>query len=111
MTPGNWEFQLETAGMDPRTITRCIKADEAASVNGDTAAGRAWAEKQAGKGCVVKEYGVDGNTVTFRIECEGATITSKTTYKGDSSDGVLITKHEGKEITTHVKARRTGDCP
>lgn len=111
MTPGNWEFQMDTAGQDARTIKRCITAEEAAGANGDATAGRAWAEKKAAGNCAVKQFDVDGNTVSFKLACGETTIASKTTYNGDSSDGVLTTSHEGKESVTHVKAHRIGACP
>jgi Protein of unknown function (DUF3617) len=111
MVTGNWTFEMETTGQDSRTFTRCISADEAQSVNGDTAAARAYAEKAAGANCAVKDFAVDGDTVSYRLVCGETTIASKATYHGETFEGVMTTKSGDVEATTHLKAHRTGACP
>ena len=111
MVTGNWSFEMETTGQDPRTFTRCISAEEAQSVNGDAAAAQAYAEKAAGGSCTVKDFVVDGDTLTYRLLCGETTILSKATYHGDSFEGVMTSKNGAAEATTHLKAHRTGACP
>jgi hypothetical protein len=111
MVSGNWTFEMETTGQDPRTFTRCITAEEAQSVNGDAAAARAYAEKSAGTPCDVKDFKIDGSTVSYVLVCGETTVSSKATYHGDSFEGVLTTKSGANEATTHLKAHRAGACP
>jgi hypothetical protein len=111
MVSGNWTFEMVTTGQDPRTFTRCITAEEAGSVNGDAAAARAYAEKSAGTACSVKDFHVDGDTVSYSLTCGETTIASKATYHGDSFEGVLTTKNGDNEATTQLKAHRAGACP
>jgi hypothetical protein len=111
MVTGNWTFEMETAGQDSRTFTRCISAEEAQSVNGDAASARAYAEKAAGANCTVKDFVVDGDTLTYTLVCGETTISSKATYHGDTFEGVMISKNGSTEATTHLKAHRIGACP
>jgi hypothetical protein len=111
MTPGNWTFEMKTTDQDSRTFTRCVTADEAGSVNGDTASARAYAEKSAAGRCTLKDFTVDGDTVSYSLACSDTTISSKAAYHGDHFEGVLITKNGDTESTTQLKAHRVGACP
>lgn len=111
MVAGNWTFEMETKGQDPRTFTRCITAEEAGSVNGDAATARAYAEKSAGTSCTMKDFAIDGDTVSYQVICGDTAITSKVAYHGDGFEGVLTTKSGSYEATTQLKGHRAGACP
>lgn len=109
MQPGKWEFSMTRDG-STHTSTRCVTAEEAGSVNGDTKSARAHAEKSA-KNCTVDAYDIHGDRVSYKLTCAGATIESAATYHGNSFEGDLKSVRAGKEATTHVKAHRLAACP
>ncbi len=111
MQAGEWEFTTTTPAHGTRTFKKCMTPADAASVNGDEKTGRAAAEKSAGQHCALKEYKIVGGTVSYSLACDSAAITSTATYRGDSFEGTMTTKREGKEDVTHVKGRRLGACP
>jgi hypothetical protein len=111
MKAGEWEFTTTTSGQGTHTFKKCMTPLDAASVNGDEKTGRAAAEKSAGQRCALKEYKIVGETVSYALACGSAAIASTATYHGDSFEGSMTTKREGKEATTRVKARRLGACP
>jgi hypothetical protein len=111
MKSGEWEFTSTVSGRGTRTIKHCVTPAEASSVNGDAKAGRAAAEKTAAKNCTVQEYKIVGDTVSYALSCAATTIASTATYHGTSFEGVVTSKRDGKEDTTHVKARFLGACP
>lgn len=109
---GKWESTLITEG-DTRTLTFCITADEAASINGDSKTGRDFAEqkaKKSGSSCVIKAYEIKADTVTYTLSCGQRTITDSTTYHGDTSEGSKTTTNAGTTFTTQVKSKRWGAC-
>ena len=54
---------------------------------------------------------MEGNTLSYTQVCAGYTFSDRTTYNGDSSEGVLTTKMEGQDaVVTHMKGRRLGAC-
>lgn len=109
---GQWEFTTSQADGQPNSIKTCVSAEEAASINGGAKTGRAYAEKQAGEGCKVNEYTVNGNLVTYSVTCGTSTVRAKVTYAGDTSEGDTVIQREGQpDIVMHVKAKRLGDCP
>jgi len=109
---GEWEFTTSHAKGESNTFKHCVTADEATSVNGDTTSARAYAERKAAGRCKVTEYKVGGDTVTYTIVCGTTTIRSTATYHGDTSESDLFTTRDGgPEVVSHVKARRTGNCP
>ncbi len=72
--------------------------------------------QQPGQECEITDTKVDGNTVTWTIQCttQGAemTGTGKTTYSGDSFEGTMVMSmpQTNMEITTHMSGKRIGDC-
>jgi hypothetical protein len=72
---------------------------------------RSVAKGAAARHSTIKDFKLEGNTLSYTQVCAGYTFSDKTTYSGDSSEGVLTTKMEGKEaITTDMKGRRLGAC-
>lgn len=109
MVPGRWEFTMITDGA-PRVFASCMTAADAAQVNGDSASGKAAAEKKAEGRCAVKSYAIAGSTVEYTLVCGERTIRSRTVFHGDHSEGTLTTTVDGKPVTAEVKAHRLGAC-
>jgi len=110
---GKWEAAMTTDG-DTRTVTFCISAAEAASINGDSKAGRDFAEqkaKKSGSPCVIKAYDIKADTVSYTLSCGARTITDTTTFHGDTSEGVKTVVNAGTTVTTRLKSKRIGACP
>ena len=111
---GKWEFAMTTDGVS-RTVTGCIGPEEAASINGDSKTGRDFAEKKGeklGSPCKIKSYEIKGDTVSYVLACGDRTITDKTVYHGEISEGAkTVATNDGKTITTHIKSRRVAICP
>jgi hypothetical protein len=109
---GKWEF---VSTVDGQSTTRnfCIKPAQAQGINGDAAADRAFLEKKAAAHhCTIKDFKLEADTLSYTQVCAGYTFSDRTTYRGDSSEGELTTKMDGKPaLVTHVKGRRLGDCP
>ncbi len=110
MAAGQWQFTMTTDGSS-RGVTHCVTPAEAGGVNGDSNAGRAYAEKAASGHCAVKSYAAAGETVTYSLSCGDRTIESRSTYHGDHFDGTLTTTTAGKAVRTAVKGQRLGPCP
>lgn len=97
-----------------RTVTGCLSADEAASINGDSRSARDFAEKKGEKlhsPCKIKSYEIKGDTGSYSLICGTRTITDTTTYHGETTEGVKTVTNEGKTVTTRLKSRRVGACP
>lgn len=109
---GQWEF---VSTVDGKSTTRnyCIKPAQVEGINGDAAANRAFLEKgAAARHCTIKDFKLAADTLSYTQVCAGYTFSDRTTYHGDSSEGELTTKMEGKPaVVTHMKGRRLGDCP
>lgn len=109
---GQWEFTTSHVDGEPDSVKFCVSPEEAASINGGAATGRAYAEKKAREGCKVNDYSVNGNVVTYSVTCGGTSVRTKVTYAGDNSEGETVIQRQGqKDIVLHVKAKRLGDCP
>ena len=109
---GKWEAAMTTDGAS-RTVSYCVDAAEAASINGDSRSARDFAEakaKKSGSSCVITAYEIKGDTGSYSLTCGSRTITDKTTYHGDTSEGVKTVTNEGKTVTTHLKSHRIGTC-
>lgn len=106
---GKWESAMTTDG-DTRTVTYCISAEEAASINGDSKSGRAFAEKKSGGRCTINSYEIKGDTVSYSLTCGNRTIVDTTAFHGETSEGTKTTSSEGKAVTSRLKSRRIGAC-
>jgi len=109
---GQWEFTTSHVEGEPDSVKTCVTAEEAASINGGAKTGRAYAERNAGGGCRVNDYSVNGDVVTYSVTCGKSTVRATVTYRGDTSEGDTVIQREGQpDIVMHVKARRLGECP
>jgi hypothetical protein len=106
---GKWEAAMTTDG-ETRTVSFCVSAAEAASINGDSKSGREFAEKKAGGRCAINAYEIKGDTVSYSLVCGDRTITDKTAFHGETSEGVKSVTFQGKTIATTVKSHRIGAC-
>ena len=110
ITPGQWETTATSAGKT-YTTTACMTPDMAKLANVDEKTGRALAEKAGGGACVLDTYQHSGNKVSFTMTCDKSVTTISTTYRGDTSEGVITQIDDGKTTTTQIKSRRIGTCP
>jgi len=106
---GKWESAITTDG-DTKTITHCISAAEAASLNGDSKSGRAFAEKKADGRCAISAYDINGATVSYTLVCGARTIKDKTTFHGETAEGTKTVTGQGETTTSTLKSRRIGPC-
>ncbi len=112
--PGMYEItsKVEMPGMPagavpPQTITQCLTKQEPVP-NKDA----------GGQTCVIKDMNQDGNTITWKMECDqqGQKMTSEgqMSYNGDSFEGTS-TMNMGSQagnmtMTTLISGKRIGDC-
>jgi len=114
MQDGMWEMtmKMEMPGMPmempPMKFNQCLTKKDMVPQ-----------KKEKNEDCKMISTKVDGNTVTWVVQCrtkEGIVdSTGKITYAGNSFSGVMKmvmnTKDTGKmEITQHMSGRRIGDC-
>jgi hypothetical protein len=117
MQPGMWEIttKMEMSGMEgmpampPNTMRQCIRP-------ADAQGGSATVPKGDPQ-CEVKDYKMQGNTASWRMECKGANAMSgkgTVTYGGTSYSGKtqFTTKEEGQAMTMNqtFSGKRIGDC-
>lgn len=111
MRAGEWEV-TSTVNGKANVFKNCVGAEEAAAVNGDAKSGREYTEKLMAGQCKFTDYKVDGNVVTSSMTCGGSTIRTVTTYRGDTFSSDSKTKAgSAPEVSSHVDAKRIGDCP
>ncbi len=117
MQPGMWEIttKMEMAGMEgmpampPQTLRQCIRPADVQSGSSTVPKG----DPQ----CEIKDYRMQGNTASWRMECKGANAMSGSgsmTYSGTSYSGKtqFTMKEEGQSMTMHqtFNGKRVGDC-
>ena len=110
MKAGLWEITVKTEmpGMEmpPMKHTQCLTKKDFVPQG----------PQQPGQECTVTDVKVDGNTVTWSIQCNtpGGKMkgTGKTTYSGNSFKGTMVMSmpQANMKITTHMNGKRIGDC-
>ena len=108
--PGLWEI-TETSAGKTYTTTACMTPDMAKSANADEQTVRALTEKAGAGVCVLGTFQDSGNKVSYTLTCGKSVMTSSTTFRGDTSEGVRTRIYDGKTTTTQIKSRRIGTCP
>jgi hypothetical protein len=81
--------------------------------NGAPAAVRAEMERALSKGaaCTLKEFKLEGNTMTHTTVCGSRTVLQETRFHGGDSFETTMTYTEGGVTkVSQIKGRRTGDC-
>lgn len=114
MQEGMWEITSKTEmpgmpmEMPPMKFNQCLTKKDIVPQ-----------KKEKNEDCKMVSTNVDGNTVTWVMQCrmKDGTMdsTGKITYKGNGFDGVvkavMNTKDTGKmEVTQQMSGRRIGDC-
>jgi hypothetical protein len=109
--PGKWEVKMtmEMPGMPfkmpPVTMTVCVTEedleDPQKAVPGDPKSD-----------CKVGEYKVDGNTVSWTVDCPKQKTKGKgeITYTGESFSGVMKMDVDGQEMSTKYSGTWKGAC-
>jgi hypothetical protein len=112
MRTGMWENTVAAASGQTATRSTCFKAADAAKSNGSPAIVRAETEKGMSKsGCTLKDFDLDGNTLTLTMLCGGTTIHQETKFhEGESFETTMTNTEGGVTKVAHIKGRRTGDC-
>jgi len=89
-----------------------MKPADVAVSNGSLATIQAETEKALLKsGCTLKNFKLDGATVTQTMVCKGSTILSETTFhNGDSVETKMTYTEGGAGGVMQIKGRRTGAC-
>jgi len=110
MQEGLWEItiKMEMPGMPvsmpPMTHTQCITNENMVPRG----------SPQQAEECKITESKVDGDTVTWTMECDSpegkARATGKITYAGDTFKGTIKMTMQGMETIQHLSGRRIGDC-
>jgi hypothetical protein len=110
MNAGLWEITIKTEmpGMEMAPIkhTQCLTEKDFVPQG----------PQQPGQECEITDVKVDGDTVTWVLECEspGGKMkgTGTTTYSGDSFKGTMemVMPQTNMKITTHMSGKRIGEC-
>ncbi len=114
MQEGMWEISMKTEmpgmkmDMPPMKFSQCLTKKDLVPQ-----------KKEKNDDCKMVNTKIEGNTVTWVVQCrmKDGTMdgTGKITYKGNGFDGVMNmlmnTKDTGKmEMTQRMSGRRVGDC-
>ena len=109
MKDGLWEItiEIEMPGMPMKmpamTHTQCITSENAVPDS-----------SQPGQECKIIENHVDGDTVTWRMECntpEGkAEAAGEITYTDDTFKGTIKMNMQGMEMLQKLSGKRIGEC-
>ena len=117
MQPGLWEINMKMemagmpgGGMPQTTMRQCIRPT-------DIEDARRTIPQNNDSKCEMKDYKMQGNTASWRMECKGPNAMSGTgniTYSGASYTGTtkLAMKQGGQMInmTQVYSGKRVGDC-
>ena len=106
---GKWEIsvQMEMPGMPfkmpPVKMKHCITQEDAKS---------AIPQDQKNKDCKMGEISIDGNTISWTVECPKQKLTGsgRITYDGDTMDGEMKMNADGQEMSTKYAGKRLGEC-
>lgn len=109
MKPGKWQITMtmemaNMPAMPPMTFTNCVTKEQAENPQ---------PPKRKDQNCELKDYKIDGNTVTWSVQCTGkmnATGEGKMTFNGDSYEGTTHMKMNDMDMTQHFTGKYLGDC-
>lgn len=114
MQPGLWEITMKMemagGGMPATTVRQCVRP-------ADIEDARRTIPQNKDPKCEMKDYKMQGNTASWRMECKGPEAMSGTgtiTYSGSSYSGTtkLNMKQDGQtmSMTQSYSGKRIGDC-
>jgi len=110
MQEGQWEIttRVEMPGIPvqipPMTVSQCITQKDLIPPS-----------EQPDSECTVTHNQINGNTVTWSIECKGEGGNTRgdgqITYHGDRFEGSMkMSMPEGMSMTNHMSGKRIGPC-
>lgn len=109
MKEGLWDItvKMDMPGMPiqmpPQTFKHCLTKKDMVPQ-----------KTEPGEECKIIRHDVRGDTLSWLAECktrEGAMVSNgRTTYRGDTFEGVVNVKHAGMEITQQMRGRWIGQC-
>lgn len=115
MRTGLWDMTTTKDGQVISTGTRCFTAEDARSANGDAKTLRDTLDASFAKAsCKLTDWTVNGNAVSYVAECGGAgahTLSSVSSYHGDTVESQMTVKRAGSTDTLTTKGHRVGACP
>ena len=109
---GLWEITstLNGKSLGPSHNT-CYTPAMVALANSPAQSLRDATEKSSAKsGCTLKDFKMDGNTISITQVCGARTLVVSSTYSLDAFDTVATSTEAGVSTATHMKGRRIGDC-
>jgi hypothetical protein len=112
MRAGLWEVVTTTNGTPSGvTATTCYTPAMVEAANTPANMLRAVAEKRATRsGCALKDFKLDGNTVSMATVCGARSAVVSTTYSPEAFTTVDTVTEAGVIKTIRMKGRRIGDC-
>jgi hypothetical protein len=110
MKAGKWQITMETempgmpAKVPPVTMTQCVSKEEAANPQPP--------KTDKNSDCTITDYKLDGNVVTWAIECkkEEMTGTGKLVFSADAYEGVTNLKIGDMDMTQKFTGKFLGAC-
>ena len=109
---GKWQMTMEMditgmpMKMPPMTFTHCVTKEQAENPEA------AIPKSQRDSGCKYTDVKVDGNTVSWKVECEKSkmTGTGEVTYTADSYTGKADMKMQDREMHAKYSGKYLGAC-
>jgi hypothetical protein len=112
MRAGLWEVTstLDGKSAGPSHNT-CYTPAMVAPSNSSAKTIREGTEKQTIKsGCTLKDFKMDGTTISTTQVCGARTLVVSSTYSRDAFESVVTTTEAGVSKVVRMKHRRIGDC-
>jgi hypothetical protein len=112
MRAGLWEITSTLNGKSPGpSHNTCYTPAMVALGNSPAKSLREATEKSSAKsGCTLKDFKMDGNTISMTQVCGARTLVVLSTYSLDAFDTVATSTEAGVSTATHMKGQRIGDC-
>jgi hypothetical protein len=111
MRAGLWEVTTTLNGKSSGSHNTCFTPAMVALGNSPEKTLREATEKSTTKsGCTLKDFKVDGNTISMTQVCGARTLVVSSTYSADAFDTVATSTEAGVSMATRMKGRRIGDC-
>jgi hypothetical protein len=112
MRAGLWEITSTLNGKSPGpSHNTCFTPAMVALGNSPAKSLREATEKSSAKsGCTLKDFKMDGNTISMTQVCGARMLVVLSTYSLDAFDTVATSTEAGVSTATHMTGRRIGDC-
>jgi Protein of unknown function (DUF3617) len=111
MRTGLWEVSTSVDKQAPTPRTSCYTPAMVEQANLPEKTMREETEKILKKGgCTLKDFKLDGHSVSMSSVCPGSSVVSSSTYSGDAFETVATSIADGVTRVSHIKGRRVGEC-